>query len=133
VGQQTVEEHDRLAADKQLRRIAEHFTVPGGIAVGDASQVDVSVGVVPDQIEEAAAAFGERGAARSADSTASLRVASQRLEQEVDEVEEGVEEGSPDDRPKVELEETGDGEATVGCLVAPAIPLHCISRDEEVD
>lgn len=92
VCQQSVEEHYGLAASEELGGVAEDLAVPGRVAVGNSSQVDISIGIIPDQIKEAAAAFGEHGAARGTFRTGAFGIAPQGLEQKVHEVKESIEE-----------------------------------------
>ncbi len=56
MGCQPVEPETGLAAAEMRVVLAEGLALPGSIAVGNAGQVDVGVGISSDQIEDIAAA-----------------------------------------------------------------------------
>lgn len=99
----------------------QRLTIPSSIAVGDSRQVDIRIDIGSDQLEKVAIASAAGFIARSTEGTGSIPVAPDRLQDKVDDVEEGVEERPSHYRAEVELQQPFGGEAS--CYFLFSVPL----------
>ena len=112
--------------------VANLGALPGGIAVGNAWEVDVGVDVSSDEVEDIVEAEKIALANFSSPVAGSALVAGEKLNDQSGNFEESIEERASNDTSPIFSDQSSHGSVPVGWIFAP-VPVDSQSRHAEVD